>query len=104
MSKFLLKLFIAGHTQETKTAIANLKRVCEKKFAGQYKLVIIDILENPELAEDEKILATPTLIRELPRPLKRIIDGLWESEHSPLFEADIQSLNQKKKANYGNKQ
>ncbi|MDB4916963.1 MAG: kaiB [Gemmatimonadetes bacterium] len=64
----------------TATAIANLKRICEQELEGRYDLEIIDVLEYPELAESEKILATPTLIKSLPLPLRRVIGDLSNTE------------------------
>lgn len=64
----------------TATAIANLRRICEDELHGQYDLEIIDVLEHPDLAEDEKILATPTLIKSLPLPLRRVIGDLSDTE------------------------
>ena len=80
MIKFKLKLFITGQTPQSERAIANLKRICEEQYSGQYDLSIIDVLEHPQLAEDEKILATPTLIKELPPPFRRIIGDLSNKE------------------------
>jgi circadian clock protein KaiB len=57
-------------------AITNLERICQQELAGQYELEIIDVLEHPQRAEDEKILATPTLIKQLPPPLRRVIGDL----------------------------
>jgi circadian clock protein KaiB len=76
----LLKLFVTGSSARTGTAIANLSRICEQELAGQYRLEIIDVLEHPDLAEDEKILATPTLIKSLPLPLRRVIGDLSNTE------------------------
>lgn len=80
MDKFKLRLYITGKTPKSERAIANLKEICERDLKGLYILQIIDVLENPQLAEDEKILATPTLIKDLPPPLKRIIGDLSDSE------------------------
>jgi len=80
MDKFKLRLYITGKTPKSERAIANLKEICEKELKGLYELQIIDVLESPQLAEDEKILATPTLIKDLPPPLKRIIGDLSNSE------------------------
>lgn len=80
MNKVLLKLYITGMNQRAERAIANLRRICEEELHGQYELVLIDILERPQLAEDEKILATPTLIKELPAPMRRIIGDLSDTE------------------------
>jgi circadian clock protein KaiB len=73
-------LYITGHTVKSDRAIRNMRRICEEELAGQYELVIIDVLERPQLAEDEKILATPTLIKALPPPLRRIIGDLSDTE------------------------
>lgn len=80
MNKYLLKLYITGQTPRSEAAIANLRKICETELNGAYEMVIIDILERPQLAEDEKILATPTLIKELPPPLRRIIGDLSDTE------------------------
>jgi circadian clock protein KaiB len=61
-------------------AIANLKRICEQELGGAYELEIIDVLKDPQLAEDDKILATPTLIKQLPPPLRRVIGDLSDKE------------------------
>lgn len=80
MTKIGLKLYIIGHTPRSERAIENLRRICEVELAGQYDLAVIDILERPQLAEDEKIMATPTLVRELPKPMRRIIGDLSDVE------------------------
>jgi circadian clock protein KaiB len=61
-------------------AIANLRRICDEDLGGNYTLEIIDVLEHPELAESERILATPTLIKQLPPPLRRVIGDLSNKE------------------------
>ncbi|MFO7606464.1 MAG: circadian clock KaiB family protein [Desulfurivibrionaceae bacterium] len=76
MDKYQLKLFITGHTLYSWRAINNLRRICDEELGAEYELTIIDILEQPQVAEDEKILATPTLIKESPPPVKRIIGDL----------------------------
>jgi len=75
-----LRLFVTGASSRTSTAIANLRRICEQELEGQYDLQIIDVLQFPDLAEDEKILATPTLIKSLPLPLRRVIGDLSDKE------------------------
>ena len=80
LSKYLLRLFVTGASSRTSVAIANLRRICEQELEGQYELEIIDVLEHPDLAEDEKILATPTLIKSLPLPLRRVIGDLSDRE------------------------
>lgn len=80
MSKHVLKLYITGQTARSEQTIANLRRLCKQELSDQYELIIIDILERPQLAEDEKILATPTLIKELPPPLRRVIGDLSDTK------------------------
>ncbi len=89
MNKVLLKLYVTGQTPKSERAIVNMRRICEGELEGQYELVIIDVLERPQLAEDEKILATPTLTKELPLPLRRIIGDLSDSD-KVLLGLDIQ--------------
>jgi circadian clock protein KaiB len=73
-------LFVTGASSRTGIAIANLRRICEQELEGQYDLEIIDVQQFPDLAEDEKILATPTLIKSLPLPLRRVIGDLSDTE------------------------
>jgi circadian clock protein KaiB len=80
LSKYLLRLFVTSASSRSATAIANLRRICEQELEGQYDLEIIDVLEYPDLAENEKILATPTLIKSLPLPLRRVIGDLSNTE------------------------
>jgi circadian clock protein KaiB len=78
--KYVLKLFISGSGPRTELAIENLRRICDTDLDGQYSLEIIDVTEQPEAAETERILATPTLIKQLPPPLRRIIGDLSDRE------------------------
>ncbi len=80
MKQFVLKLYIAGRTQRTEQAISSLQEICENDLASAYELSVIDVLERPQLAENEKILATPTLVRELPPPLRRVVGDLSNRE------------------------
>ncbi len=80
MNKFKLRLYITGKTPRSERAISNLQKICERDLKDLYDLQIIDVLESPQLAENEKILATPTLIKDLPPPLRRIIGDLSNSE------------------------
>ena len=80
MTKSVIKLYVTGQTPRSRNAIANLLRICEEQLGGKYELVVIDVLERPQLAEDEKILATPTVIKELPLPVRRIIGDLSDTE------------------------
>jgi circadian clock protein KaiB len=76
----LLRLYVTGTSPRAQAAIANLRRICEQELHGEYELEIIDVLKNPELAENDKILATPTLIKQLPPPLRRVIGDLSDKE------------------------
>ncbi len=89
MKKFQLRLYIMGQSPRSRTAIENLQDLCKKELKGQYELTIIDVLERPQLAENEKIIATPTLIKDLPPPLKRVIGDLSNRE-KVLLGLDIQ--------------
>jgi circadian clock protein KaiB len=80
LPKFALKLYITGTNSRTEQAVANLRRICENELKGQYTLEIIDVLENPEAAEKDRVLATPTLIKQLPPPLRRVIGDLSDKE------------------------
>jgi circadian clock protein KaiB len=75
-----LKLYVTGSSPRTSAAIAKLERICQEELEGRYELEIIDVLEYPQMAEDEKILATPTLIKQLPPPLRRVIGDLSDKE------------------------
>lgn len=72
----MLKLYVTGDTPRTDRAISNLKELCEENFPNNYKMIIVDVLKQPELAEKEKIIVTPTLIKEFPLPQVRIIGDL----------------------------
>ena len=78
--KYIIKLYITGQTPRSLRAIENLRRICDTELSGQYDLVVIDVLERPQLAEDEKILATPMVVKELPPPIRRIIGDLSDTE------------------------
>ena len=91
MDTYLLKLYITGKTQRSDRAISNLRRICDEELSGKYQIVVVDVLEQPQLAENEKILATPTLIKELPPPVRRVIGDLSDSE-KVLMGLDIQSV------------
>ena len=77
---YVLRLYIAGQTPKSLAALANLKKICAEHLAGQYKLQVIDLLENPQLARGDQILAIPTLVRKLPLPLRKIIGDLSNTE------------------------
>lgn len=74
--EYTLKLYVAGVTARSESALSNLRRICEKRLTGAYELVVIDVLKYPQLAENEKILATPTLVKETPLPQRRMVGDL----------------------------
>jgi circadian clock protein KaiB len=79
-----LRLFVAGQTQKSLTAFANLTRICEEHLAGRYVIEIVDLLQNPELAKGEQIVAIPTLVRKLPEPIRKIVGDLSNTEKTLL--------------------
>jgi circadian clock protein KaiB len=80
VDKIRLKLYITGQTTRSVAAIANMRSICAEELKGRYELIVVDVLEQPQLAEDEKILATPTLVKDLPPPLRRLIGDLSDRE------------------------
>lgn len=75
-----LRLYVAGQTPKCLAAFANLKRLCEAHLAGAYRIEVVDLLKNPQLAQGDQILAIPTLVRKLPEPMKKIIGDLSNTE------------------------
>lgn len=78
---YRLRLYIAGQTPNSVAAIANLKRICEDKLRGKYRIEVVDLLEQPQLARGDQIIAIPTLVRKLPPPVKKIIGNLSKTEN-----------------------
>jgi circadian clock protein KaiB len=77
-----LRLYVAGQTARSLTAFANLKKICEEHLQGKYHIEVVDLLENPQLARGDQILAIPTLVRKLPEPIKKIIGDLSNTERT----------------------
>jgi circadian clock protein KaiB len=75
-----LRLYVAGQTPRCVTAFANLKKLCEQHLQGNYRIEVIDLLKNPQLARGDQILAIPTLVRKLPEPVRKIIGDLSNTE------------------------
>ncbi|HEV7506566.1 MAG TPA: circadian clock protein KaiB [Thermoanaerobaculia bacterium] len=75
-----LRLYVAGQTPKSMTALANLKKLCEEHLAGKYTIEVIDLLKQPQLARGDQILAIPTLVRRLPSPIRKIIGDLSNTE------------------------
>ncbi len=80
--KWELRLYTAGQTPKSLTAIKNLRKVCEEHLAGRYEIEIVDLLKNPRLAKDHQIVAIPTLVRKLPQPIRKIIGDLSDTERA----------------------
>jgi circadian clock protein KaiB len=74
------KLYVAGQTPKSIAAVANLRRLCDEHLAGRYRVEVIDLVKNPQLARGDQILAIPTLVRRLPEPMRKIIGDLSNQE------------------------
>ncbi len=79
---FVLRLYVAGQTPKSLAAFANLKRMCEEHLPGQYKIEVIDLVQNPQLAEGDQIVAIPTVVRTLPEPMRRLVGDLSNTERA----------------------
>ncbi len=86
-----LRLYVAGQTARSVTALANVKRYCERHLTDGYRLEVIDLLRNPQLAESDQILAIPTLVRKTPGPVRRIVGDL-SNEEAVLAGLDLRPL------------
>jgi circadian clock protein KaiB len=75
-----LRLYIAGQTPRSVKAFANLKKLCEEHLTGKYRIEVVDLIQNPQLAAGDQILAVPTLVRLLPEPVRKIIGDLSNTE------------------------
>ena len=98
--KHLLRLYVTGKTGHSLQAIQNLRTLCEENLSDEYEIEVIDVLENPQLAEDEKILATPTLVKQLPPPLRKIIGDL-SNRDKVLLGLDLVARTDDKRSNHG---
>jgi circadian clock protein KaiB len=78
--KWMLRLYIAGNTPKSSAALINLKKYCERHLNNRYEIEVIDLLLNPQLAAGDQILATPTLVRKVPAPVRKIIGDLSNEE------------------------
>jgi len=77
---WILKLYVAGQTPKSLTAFANLKKICDEHLCGRYAIEIVDLIKNPTLAKGDQILAIPTVVRQLPPPVKKLIGDLANTE------------------------
>ena len=75
-----LRLYVAGQSPKSILALSNLKKLCEKRLKGRYQIEVIDLLENPQMARGNQIVALPTLVRELPQPVRQIIGDLSNTD------------------------
>jgi circadian clock protein KaiB len=78
--EWILRLYVAGHSARSAAALRNLKMICEEHVAGRYRIELIDLLKQPQLARGDQIVAVPTLVRHLPPPMKKIIGDLSNQE------------------------
>jgi circadian clock protein KaiB len=78
--RYVLCLYVTGKTPNSLRAIANLKKICEERLHGRYDLQVIDIYQQPELTEGDQVIAVPTLVKKLPRPLRKLIGDLSDRE------------------------
>ena len=79
--RYVLRLYVVGATAASQRAIANLREICERELAGRYELEVIDIYQQPSLAEGDQIIAAPTLIKELPPPFRQLVGDMSDREH-----------------------
>lgn len=100
--KYILRLYVTGITPKSQQAIANVKRICEEHLKGRYELEIIDIYQQPALARGEQIVATPTLIKKIPVPLRRFIGDMADTEKI-LFGLDLVPREERKQQADSNK-
>lgn len=80
--KWDLRLYVAGKTPRSVAAFANLKRLCEEHLAGRYNIEVIDLIQHPQLAAGDQILAIPTLVRKLPQPIRKIVGDLRDTDRA----------------------
>jgi circadian clock protein KaiB len=90
--KYELRLYVAGKTAKSVTALTNLKKYCEEHLKGQYVIEVIDLLQQPQLAEGDQIFAIPTLVRKVPEPIRKIIGDL-SNEEKVLVGLNIRPVN-----------
>ena len=77
---FRLRLYVAGQTPRSLAAFSNLRKICDTHLAGRYEIEVIDLIEHPQLARGDEIIAVPTLVRKLPEPIKKLIGDLSDTE------------------------
>jgi circadian clock protein KaiB len=97
LAEWELRLYVAGWTRNAVNALANLERIAEEHLEGRYRIEVIDLLRNPQLARGDQILAVPTLVRKLPTPVKKIIGDL-SNEERVLVGLDLRPTRPRKSA------
>jgi circadian clock protein KaiB len=80
LTKYVLRLYVTGMTPKSTQAITNVEKLCKEHLAGRYELKVIDIYQQPKLVQGEQIIATPTLIKKLPLPLRKLIGDMSDTE------------------------
>jgi circadian clock protein KaiB len=86
-----LRLYVAGQTSRSLAALANLKQICEEHLQGRYRIEVIDLLKQPQLAKGDQILALPTLVRRLPEPIRKLVGDLSDTQRA-LVGLDLRSM------------
>ena len=94
MKKIVLRLYVTGETPRSNRAMSEIQKICSEAFEAKADLEVINVLEHPQLAEDEKILATPTLIRKLPDPVRRLI-GDFSDKEKVLLSLDLLEMGER---------
>jgi len=95
--EWILRLYTAGQTARSSAALQNLEAICEQHLAGRYRIEVVDLVKQPQLARGDQIVAVPTLVRRLPPPMKRIIGDL-SNEDSVLVGLDLRSRTRRPRA------
>ena len=101
-TRYVLKLYVAGITRKSSTAIRSITEICDQYLKDRYSLEIIDIYKNPTLAKGEQIVAAPTLIKELPSPLRKLIGDMADKD-KVLLGLDIKQIEEKERGQPQNK-
>ena len=96
-NEYVLRLYVAGQSARSRAALQNLESICEEHLAGRYRIEVIDLLKQPQLARGDQILAVPTLVRRLPEPITKIIGDL-SNEERVLVGLDLRPKNARLKA------
>jgi circadian clock protein KaiB len=78
--QYILRLYVSGMTQRSRQAIANIKQICEEHLKGRYELEVVDVYQYPDQLRKDQVVAIPTLVKELPKPLRRVIGDLFNTE------------------------